>query len=187
VRILIIDNYDSFTYNLVDMLRTLGVSHDVVLNDQMTFTETPLYDGAILSPGPGLPEESGQLMSFLQHCHQKLPVLGICLGHQAIAQLFGANLKNLSHPRHGKTMKVEVDTSQAIFKGIDPSIMAGFYHSWEVDASTLPPELTTIACWRNVPMALKHQQHPLTGLQFHPESYATKHGLQILANWLLTL
>ena len=168
------------------MLRTLGVEHAIMLNDQLDTTRVHEFQGAILSPGPGRPNESGQLLNFIRQ-HSSLPMLGICLGHQAIAEVYGANLINLKHPRHGKTLPLEIDTTQDIFKGLDSSINAGLYHSWEVDASTLPPELSTIACWRNVPMAIKHQNHPLIGLQFHPESYATKTGLQILANWITTL
>ncbi len=168
------------------MLRTLGVDHDIMLNDQLDTSQLHQYQGAILSPGPGLPNESGQLLNFIQQ-YRDLPMLGICLGHQAIAEVFGGKLINLDRPRHGKTLPIEIDTEQAIFKGLDSTIHAGLYHSWEVDAASLPSELSTIACWRNVPMALVHHQYPLIGLQFHPESYATKPGLQILANWLLTL
>ena len=169
------------------MLRTLQVPCQAVYNDQLNTIEGQLFQGAILSPGPGLPDESGELMSFIKTYAPTLPMLGICLGHQAIAQVYGGKLINIAHPRHGKSLPIELDTSQPIFKGLDETIEAGLYHSWQVDANAIPPELATIPCWRNVPMALAHRQYPLIGLQFHPESYATPQGLSILSNWLLTL
>jgi anthranilate synthase component II len=186
-KILLIDNYDSFTYNIREYTqRLLGTGRvDIVKNDAV-IVETALQYGAwIVSPGPGLPGTSGHLLQLIAKAWDKLPILGICLGHQAIAEHFGGALRRLEEVRHGHTTDIEWLGSDPINRHMPASTKVGLYHSWIVDEKTMPDELHCLATGPNgTIMAFRHKSHPVYGVQFHPESILTTHGLQLLANFL---
>ena len=187
MRILLLDNYDSFTYNLVHYLEmNEDVSVDVVRNDFMDMALPSKYDRIVLSPGPGLPAEAGILMDVIRHYAGKKPMLGVCLGLQAMAEVYGGKLKNLDQVLHGVSRKVIVtDTDEAIFKGLPVSFGGGRYHSWVADKDTLPScfRVTAVDEQEQV-MAIRHKEFDLCGVQFHPESVLTEYGTQMIANWL---
>ena len=180
-RILLLDNYDSFTYNLAHYLIGLNVAVDVRRNDEKVIN--PLdYDGVVLSPGPGLPKEAGILMDVIQQCDGKIPVLGVCLGMQGIAEFLGGELYNLNEVKHGVPEKVKLENSE-LFKGMDSEIEVGLYHSWAVKPYS--GEFNEIAFSENeVLMGLSNSERKLYGVQFHPESVMTPKGKEILANFL---
>ncbi|WP_124980155.1 anthranilate synthase component II [Nonlabens xiamenensis] len=183
-KILIIDNYDSFTYNLVHYLEDLGANVTVYRNDQITPEECASYDAVVLSPGPGIPKEAGNLLEIIKYLKDKKPLLGICLGHQAITEVYGGKIINLEKVYHGlsTTMTHEGD---AFFKSIPISFQAGRYHSWVADASNFPSELVITAKDENGQiMALKDRTLPIYGVQFHPESIMTPQGKLMLKNFL---
>ncbi len=185
MRVLVVDNYDSFTYNIVDLLRSLRVPEiKVVYNDRLKWNQVDQFHKILISPGPGTPDEAGMLMPFIEKYHKTKSILGICLGHQAIAQAFGGQLINLNKPRHGKTLVMNILTTDPLFSGFPEEIAGGLYHSWSVDPSTLPPGLEVIAFSDEDVMGIRHRNYDLTGLQFHPESYATPLGAAIISNWL---
>lgn len=185
LKVLVVDNYDSFTYNLVDCLRSLSVrDFEVVKNDQLAWDQVDRFNKILISPGPGTPKEAGDLMELLRRFYQTKSILGICLGHQALAQLLGARLSNLSQPRHGQSVSITIDNDDKIFKGLPKQITGGLYHSWSVESASLPKELQIIASSEGRVMGVRHSNFDLVGLQFHPESHATNHGNDILANWL---
>jgi len=188
MRVLLLDNHDSFTYNLVQLLRECGLPHQLLIRDCDTnpHEHKGLFDALILSPGPGLPSESGQLMAWIAHYAANLPVLGVCLGHQALGEHFGASLRQLGHSAHGEQSLLQLDNRSAIFRGLPANIYCGRYHSWVLDESTLPDCLYITA--RDASgqiMAFEHRQLPVYGLQFHPESYMTQEGLLMIRNFLL--
>jgi anthranilate synthase component 2 len=187
MNILVLDNYDSFTYNLVHIVRQLGFSPDVIRNDQIGVAEAGAYDKILLSPGPGIPEEAGILKSLIRTWGPVKSILGICLGHQAIAEVFGAALFNLPAVQHGVISHAEIiATSDYIFSGITPVFQATHYHSWAVDPTTLPDELEVTAINQaGLIMAVRHRVFNVRGLQFHPESMMTPEGPKMIANWLL--
>ena len=186
MRVLVVDNYDSFTYNIVDLLRSIGsVKFEVVYNDQLNWNQVNQYQKILLSPGPGIPEEAGALLELIHRYHQKKAILGICLGHQAIAQVFGGKLINLDKPRHGQTVLMDVDSQDPLFSGLPKKLSGGLYHSWSVDWDTLPDELQVIASSNDRIMGIRHRAFDVVGLQFHPESFAAPLGADILNNWLL--
>jgi len=184
--ILFIDNYDSFTYNLVDYIGQLRNDVLVVRNDQINVAEienlTP--DGIVISPGPGRPEQAGFSCQIIQtYCH-KIPILGVCLGLQAIAQIFGANIVRAPFPVHGKTSIIE-HNGQGIFQGMTSPMTAGRYHSLIIERESLPECFTiTAESSDHFIMAIAHRKFPLFGVQFHPESVLTPDGMQILRNWI---
>ncbi len=187
MRVLLLDNHDSFTYNLVQLLRECGLPHQLLIRDCDTnpLEHNGLFDAMILSPGPGLPSESGQLMSWIAQYAPTLPVLGVCLGHQALGEYFGASLRQLGHSAHGERSQLRVDNNSAIFRGLPANIYCGRYHSWVLDESTIPDSLKITA--RDASgyiMAFENKQLPVYGLQFHPESYMTEYGLQMIRNFL---
>lgn len=185
MKILIIDNYDSFTYNIVDALRTLGVVPDVVRNDCLDMDAIEGYDKIIISPGPGIPSEAGQLPEFLNRYARRKPILGICLGHQALGEYFGAKLRNLTEVYHGVSSPLGIVKDDYIFEGIANGTEVGRYHSWVVDTEGLPDELEVTAVSPDgAVMALRHRELDIRGLQFHPESIMSKSGPAMLANWL---
>ena len=185
MKILIIDNYDSFTYNIVDALRTLGTVPDVVRNDLLDLDAIEDYDKIIISPGPGIPSEAGQLPQFLERYATRKPILGICLGHQALGEYFGARLRNLSEVYHGVSSPVEIVTDDYMFEGIDSGTQVGRYHSWVVDSEGLPESLEVTATSADgAIMAMRHRDYDVRGLQFHPESIMTPQGARMLDNWL---
>lgn len=185
MKTILIDNYDSFTYNLRHLLLELGADTDVVRNDQFALDELESYDNIVLSPGPGIPSEAGQLLNVLRTYAGKKPILGICLGHQAIGEVFGAHLTNLPDVFHGVQTPIRLLGNDPLFEGLEPVIPVGRYHSWVVDKQTLPDCLeVTALSEEGYIMALRHKTLPIHGLQFHPESVLTPHGRAILSNWM---
>lgn len=184
MRFLLLDNYDSFTYNLVHYLEPYG-EVDVVLNDQTLPANWLNYDALVLSPGPGLPYESGQLMQVIEMAWGKLPILGICLGHQALCSFAGAQLLNLSQVRHGVTVSITTEPDTVLFNNLETIQPVGLYHSWAVAAESLPEEFRTTA-WSadGVLMAVEHQTLPIFGVQFHPESIMTTNGKTMVKNFV---
>ena len=185
MKTVIIDNYDSFTYNLAHLVKELGTEVDVLRNDKFELEELEKYDKIILSPGPGIPEEAGLLLEVIRTYAGRKPILGVCLGEQAIGQAFGGKLTNLSEVFHGIQTNVKIKNKDYIFSGLPTEIPVGRYHSWVVDTDGFPEELviTAISSEGQI-MALKHQEYDVHGIQFHPESVLTPDGKQIVSNWL---
>ncbi|HEU4675287.1 MAG TPA: aminodeoxychorismate/anthranilate synthase component II [Motilibacteraceae bacterium] len=184
-RVLVVDNYDSFVFNLVQYLAQLGAECTVVRNDEVRLTDADGYDGVLLSPGPGTPENAGACVELVGHCEQRgVPLLGVCLGHQAIAVAHGAVVGRAPELLHGKTSAVEHDGS-GVLAGLPSPFTATRYHSLAVEPGTLPEELVvTGRTASGVVMALRHRELPVDGVQFHPESVLTEGGHRMLANWL---
>ncbi len=184
--ILVIDNYDSFTYNLVHLLQELNASYEVVRNDKFDINEVEKYDKILLSPGPGIPEEAGLLLDVIRKYAPTKSILGICLGQQAIAEVFGAKLYNMPKPLHGVATSIEItDNSETLFTNFPEDSKIGRYHSWAVDPKTLTAELKVTAVDPNgVIMALSHTKYDVKGMQFHPESILTDNGKTLIANWI---
>lgn len=185
MKTVIIDNYDSFTYNLAHLVKELGTEVDVLRNDKFELEKLEKYDKIILSPGPGIPEEAGLLLEVIRTYAGRKPILGVCLGEQAIGQAFGGKLTNLSEVFHGIQTNVKIKNKDYIFSGLPTEIPVGRYHSWVVDTEGFPEELviTAISSEGQI-MALKHQEYDVHGIQFHPESVLTPDGKQIVGNWL---
>lgn len=183
--IVIIDNYDSFTYNLAHLVKELGAEVDVLRNDKFELEELEKYDKIILSPGPGIPEEAGLLLEVIRTYAGRKPILGVCLGEQVIGQVFGGKLTNLSEVFHGIQTNVKIKNKDYIFDGLPTEIPVGRYHSWVVDTDGFPEELviTAISPEGQI-MALRHRKYDVHGIQFHPESVLTPDGKQIVGNWL---
>lgn len=187
MKILLFDNYDSFTYNLCHMLKECGAEVCVRRNDKMELAEAEPYDKIVLSPGPGIPEEAGILLPLIREYAPRKSMLGVCLGHQAIAQAFGARLENLSDVFHGVQSEASIlDPSEPLFAGLPGQITVGRYHSWSVSDEGLPDclEVTARDCAENRIMALRHKAYDVRGVQFHPESVLTPEGRRIIENWL---
>lgn len=187
-KILLVDNYDSFTYNLLHLIEAKGdVEVEVVKNDHIPFDRITSYSKILLSPGPGLPSEAGAMPRLLlDHAHQ-VPILGICLGMQAIGERFFSPLRNLPHVYHGMASPILVVEQEPLFFGCPPRFLAARYHSWVVDEHRLHPELQIIATnEERLIMGFKHRKLPVFGLQFHPESVLSEYGAIILQNWLRT-
>lgn len=185
--IVIIDNYDSFTYNLVHLVKELGTEVEVVRNDCFRLPDLQRYDKILLSPGPGIPEEAGLLLDTIRTYAGVKPILGICLGEQAIGEAFGARLTNLKEVFHGIQTPVKIlhENDDYLFNGLPDEIQAGRYHSWVVDSEGLPDELVvTAVCAEGHIMALRHRRLDVQGIQFHPESILTPDGKTIINNWL---
>ena len=185
MKTVIIDNYDSFTYNLAHLVKELGTEVDVLRNDKFELEELEKYDKIILSPGPGIPEEAGLLLEVIRTYAGRKPILGVCLGEQAIGQAFGGKLTNLSEVFHGIQTNVKIKNKDYIFSGLPTEIPVGRYHSWVVDTEGFPEELviTAISSEGQI-MALKHREYDVHGIQFLPESVLTPDGKQIVGNWL---
>ncbi len=187
MRLLLLDNFDSFTYTLFDYLKQAGAECDVRRNNVPldNFTDED-YDAVVLSPGPGTPAEAGCLLDVVHHYHNRLPMLGVCLGQQAIGQYFGATLAKSPKPMHGKVSTIRVDTSDPLFQDIPEQIRVTRYHS--LTLTDLPPELlVTAVCEvdeREEVMAIRHQLWPVWGVQFHPEAVLTESGLSLLRNFI---
>lgn len=187
MNLLLLDNYDSFTYNLHHLLAQFHNVHVSVLrNDEIDEEEAGRYDRIVLSPGPGLPGESGSMMSIIKRYGFEKPMLGVCLGMQAIAQVCGGKLINLEHPLHGESRLVKVvDKEEKLFQTLPPVFQTGRYHSWCVSSSDLPHDLSITATdEENNVMAITHANGFLRGIQFHPESILTEFGKIIISNWL---
>ncbi len=183
---LIIDNYDSFTYNLVHQVESiLHEKPTVWLNNQIRWDEIDAYDKIILSPGPGLPNEAGDLISFIHKFASSKSMLGVCLGHQAIAETFGASLKNLKHVFHGVSTPIQIIEQDIVFNDLEPEQFVGRYHSWVIDGPSLPSDFIVTSKDENGDiMSMRHAQFDVYSVQFHPESVLTPNGNQMMANWL---
>lgn len=185
MKIVIIDNYDSFTYNLAHLVMSLGAEVDVLRNDKFQIDELEPYDKIILSPGPGIPSEAGLLLDVIRHYAGKKPMLGVCLGHQAIGEAFGARLENLSDVFHGVATIGSQNGTDPIFNGLPQRITMGRYHSWVVCSADFPSclEVTATSDEGQI-MALRHRSFNIHGIQFHPESVLTPDGKTIIKNFL---
>ena len=185
MKIVIIDNYDSFTYNLSHLVKELDAEVDVVRNDQFELADLEPYSKIILSPGPGIPSEAGLLLDVIRTYAGKKPILGVCLGHQAIGEVFGGTLENLSDVFHGVATPCHIVSDDPIFSGIERDITIGRYHSWVVSNENFPDclEVTAVSDEGQV-MALRHKTLNVRGIQFHPESVLTPDGKKMLQNWL---
>ncbi|MBK8880901.1 MAG: aminodeoxychorismate/anthranilate synthase component II [Bacteroidales bacterium] len=187
MKIMVLDNYDSFTYNLVHILKELsGQPVDVFRNDDISVAEAAGYDKIIISPGPGIPDEAGITKKLISHYGPSKSILGVCLGCQAIAEVFGGSLTNLDRVYHGvKTEIIITDTKDKLFSDVPSTFEAGRYHSWVVNDRDLPSVLRiTARDSEGMVMALSHVEYDVKGVQFHPESVMTEYGKQILSNWL---
>lgn len=185
IRVVIIDNYDSFTYNLSHLVKELGADVTVYRNDKFELSQLEEYDRIILSPGPGIPSEAGLLLDVIKAYAGKKPILGVCLGHQAIGEVFGGQLVNLSEVFHGVATDCRIVADDYVFEGLAETVTIGRYHSWVVDAKTMPPclEVTAVSDEGQV-MALRHREYDIHGIQFHPESVLTPDGRKMIGNWL---
>lgn len=185
MKVAMIDNYDSFTYNLVHLVKELGAEVTVFRNDQFCLPELEAFDKIMLSPGPGIPSESGLLLDVIRTYAGRKPILGICLGEQAIGEVFGGTLVNLSEVFHGVQTPVHIAREDYLFQGLPEDLLVGRYHSWVVETETLPAELEILAVSDEVQvMALRHREYDIRGIQFHPESVLTPTGKTIIQNWL---
>lgn len=186
MKCVIIDNYDSFTYNLAHLIKEVGGEVTIFHNDDFQLNELECFDKIILSPGPGIPSQAGQLMNVIRHYAGHKPILGVCLGHQAIAESFGAKLENLSDVFHGVSAEIIQPINSPLFGGLKRPIIVGRYHSWAVSKDDFPDCLEIIAETSDgIIMALRHRDYNLYGIQFHPESVLTPQGNRILHNWLV--
>ena len=185
MNIIIIDNYDSFTYNLSHLVKALGAKVTVYRNDQFQMEQLEDFDKIILSPGPGIPFEAGLLLNVIKAYAGKKPILGVCLGHQAIGESFGGHLTNLSEVYHGVATPTTITVRDYLFEGLPERIEVGRYHSWVVDAKSLPDclEVTSVSDEGFI-MSLRHKEYDIRGIQYHPESVLTPEGKTIINNWL---
>ncbi|HWR99733.1 MAG TPA: aminodeoxychorismate/anthranilate synthase component II [Prolixibacteraceae bacterium] len=183
--ILLIDNYDSFTYNLVHLIKSLGYGVDVRRNDAITIKEAEAYDKILLSPGPGIPSEAGLLLEIVRQLAPTKSILGVCLGHQAIGEVFGATLINIKEVHHGVASQMNIICDDLLFKGMERTFEAGRYHSWAVSPVDFPADLEITAMDDSGEiMALRHKKYKVRGVQFHPESVLTPMGSKIMQNWI---
>ena len=188
MKILVFDNYDSFTYNLVHIIRELGFGDqmDIVRNDKIELEEVDVYDKILLSPGPGVPKDAGIMEKLIEEFAPRKSIMGVCLGHQGIAEVFNADLYNMPIVLHGITTETRIlATEDFLFKGIPEEIKVCRYHSWAVVPETVDGDLEITAVDNEgVVMALRHKRYDVRGLQFHPEAYLTEHGKLMVENWL---
>ncbi|MDP1842067.1 MAG: aminodeoxychorismate/anthranilate synthase component II [Sediminibacterium sp.] len=188
MKILVFDNYDSFTYNLVHLLAKIThLTIDVYRNDELPIEKVAQYDKIILSPGPGIPSEAGMLLELIKTYAPTKSILGVCLGHQAIGESFGATLSNLSTVYHGLALPIYTNrmAKSNLFKGLPPEIVVGRYHSWVVDEKGFPADLEITAKDGNgYIMGLQHKKFDIQGVQFHPESILTPDGEKMMRNWV---
>lgn len=185
-KILILDNYDSFTYNLYHLINECGRSEVVVVrNDKIELDDIACFDKIILSPGPGIPREAGLLLPVINRYASTKSILGVCLGHQAIGEAFGAGLTNLEEVFHGVQTPVDITGEDYLFDGLNNQILAGRYHSWVIDPNNFPDDLMITARSKEKQiMAISHKQFDVHGIQFHPESILTPQGKTIIDNFL---
>ncbi len=186
MKILVLDNYDSFTYNLVHIVRALGYTPDIYRNDKIALEEVGRYDKILLSPGPGIPDEAGIMKQVIERYGPEKSILGVCLGLQGIGEVYGAKLFNIPKVLHGVTSVTEIkDADDYLFRGVSPRFQATHYHSWAVLPETVTGDLLITAVnENNLVMALRHRKHDVRGVQFHPESIMTPEGPKMIDNWL---
>ena len=186
MKVLVLDNYDSFTYNLVHILRELGVDYDVFRNDKINIVDVSAYDKILLSPGPGIPDEAGIMKEVIRQYGPTKSILGICLGHQGIAEVYGGMLYNIPKVLHGVTSVTQViDKDEKLFYGLPETFQVTHYHSWAVVPGSLPKEvIVTAENEEGLVMGLRHREFDVSGLQFHPESIMTPEGPKMIANWI---
>jgi anthranilate synthase component 2 len=182
--VLVLDNYDSFTYNLVHYIESFNISCDVFRNDKISLEDVNQYHKILLSPGPGIPEEAGVLIDLIKQYAPTKSILGVCLGHQAIGQVFGAELYNVGQVIHGKTKNTKVIADDILFDGVEKEFMSGRYHSWAIK-NIKQPLLVTAIDDDGIVQAIKHETYNVRGVQFHPESVMTPVGIKLIENWLL--
>lgn len=186
-KILVVNNYDSFVHNILQLLREECPQTEITLclNDRIPFADLDSYQGLLLSPGPGTPGEANQLCALVEKCLSTHPMLGICLGHQAIAQVLGAKLRLLDHPLHGhKSVLRIIDRQDPLLSGLAQPVTVGRYHSWVVDRNGLPEELVASSLDEDGEiMSFHHRRLPIHGLQFHPESHLSNYGRDIIRRW----
>ncbi|GAA0395300.1 aminodeoxychorismate/anthranilate synthase component II [Acrocarpospora corrugata] len=185
MRVLVVDNHDSFVHTIVQYLRELGADCDVRPRDAVTTADADGFDGVLVSPGPGAPEDAGVSVPLVRHCAaRRRPLLGVCLGHQAIAIAYGAKVGRAPELMHGRTSRIRHD-GRGVFRGVPTPVTMTRYHSLAVDPSTVPGELDVTATTADgTIMGLRHRTAPIEGVQFHPESVLSEHGHQLFGNWL---
>jgi anthranilate synthase component 2 len=183
---LVLDNYDSFVYNLVYILKDLGGNVDVFRNDKISVEDVAKYDKILLSPGPGIPEEAGIMIDLLAEYKTSKSIFGVCLGHQAIGEAFGAKILNMGEVLHGVTTNCIIqDSNEVLFQNIPKEFDVCRYHSWTVVPETMPADLKITAVDdKGLIMAEAHQKYDIRGVQFHPEAYLTQHGVKMVENWM---
>lgn len=187
MNICIIDNYDSFTYNLVQIIERFSkYSYEVRKNDRIDIDEVQKFEKILFSPGPGIPSEAGKMCQIIRQYSKTKSILGICLGHQAITEVFGGAIYNLPKPLHGIKENILItDPKEYLFNGLPEEIEGGLYHSWAVDEASLPSSLKVTAKSNSgIIMGISHTEYDVKGLQFHPESIMTPYGEKIIENWL---
>lgn len=186
MNILVLDNYDSFTYNLVHIVRELGYEPEVYRNDKIDVEAATRFDKILISPGPGLPDEAGVMKAIIRAYAPTKSILGICLGHQGIGEVFGAKLFNIPKVLHGVTSTTTIaDPEEMLFRGVTPTFQATHYHSWAVERDSIPESLKVTAVnEEGLVMAMRHSAYDVRGVQFHPESVMTTEGPRMIANWL---
>ncbi|HTF81344.1 MAG TPA: aminodeoxychorismate/anthranilate synthase component II [Cytophagales bacterium] len=187
MKILVFDNYDSFTYNLVHLIKALGYTNlEVHRNDKITLEEIKKFDKILLSPGPGVPSEAGILHDVIKTYAESKSILGVCLGHQAIGEVFGGTLTNLDKVYHGIAIDTKILLQDPLFNTLPEHFKTGRYHSWVVDKKDFPNDTLEITAEDDMGkiMALRHRKYDVKGVQFHPESILTEHGEELMRNWL---
>jgi anthranilate synthase component 2 len=186
MKVLVLDNYDSFTYNLVHIIRELGYPVEIFRNDKISLEAVREYDKILLSPGPGIPDEAGIMKDVVRTYGASKSILGVCLGHQGIGEVYGAALFNMPSVLHGITSTIEVtQSSEKLFDGIPARFEGTHYHSWAIVPSSIPDEIEVTAVNKDgLVMAIAHRRLDVRGVQFHPESVMTQHGKKIIENWL---
>lgn len=184
--LLIVDNHDSFTFNLVDLLRQIGVEMEVVSVEELNLDEVERFSHILISPGPDVPRAYPNLFAMLERYHQTKSILGVCLGHQTLCEFFGGTLYNLNNVRHGQQRELRQLRPNPMFQGLPTQFRVGLYHSWGILQKPLEntPLVATAECEQGVLMAFRHQNLPIYGVQFHPESFITEYGRELLINWL---
>lgn len=186
MKILVLDNYDSFTYNLVHIIRELGYDYEVHRNDKIPIEDVNRFDKILLSPGPGIPDEAGIMKEVIRKYGSTKGILGVCLGHQGIGEVYGSKLYNIKNVLHGVTSTIQIkNQSTLLFKGIPTSFRVTHYHSWAVIPESINDEMEVTAVNdAGLVMAISHTKYNVHGVQFHPESVMTEYGKEIIKNWL---
>jgi anthranilate synthase component II len=184
MKIAVIDNFDSFVFNLIRYLKELGCEVEVMRNHEIKRDVLEAADGILLSPGPGVPKEAGDLLAIIEQFHASKPMLGVCLGHQALGEFFGANLIKSQVPIHGEARSIHILENNYLFQDLENELSVGRYHSWVLELNLEVPLIPTAVDEKGEVMALRHKTLPVYGVQFHPESILTPNGRKMLENWV---